>query len=353
MTPGASYTLSHRDREILKDIIHTFVASGEPVSSRAVSKHSQHNLSAASIRNTMADLEDHGLLHQPHTSAGRVPTEAAYRLYVDSLMAPERIPMRQRRYIDHELDVADAAGSLVAIASRLLSELSSQVGVVLTPGVDESMLRSADFVPLGHRRVLCVLVSQSGFVDNVVIETEGEISRTDLVRFSNYVTENFAGTSLRSIRDRLMSSMGEQRRNIDDYLRRAMDFAQQAFQEHSAPREVVVKGTSSLLGQPELADIDRVRLMLDTFADKARLANLLSLCLESGEGVRVFLGQDSEVTSELDFSLVATPYGTGATALGSLGVIGPSRMEYPRVVPLVRYLGETLSRALAREQTPS
>ena len=345
--PGQA--LDSRGREVLRDIIHTYVATGEPVSSRVLSKHAQHGVSSATIRNVMADLEDLELLRQPHTSAGRVPTEKAYRLYIENLMRMRRVSARERRYIDDQLDVAAAADDLVSIASHLLSELSSQVGVVLTPAAQDIVMRSADFVPLGGHRVLCVLVSQSGFVDNVVVETETEIERGDLVRFSNYFTEHYAGRTLREVRDLLLRTMAEERQQLDAWLRQAMAFAQQALAEQ-VKRDVLVEGASTLLGRPELSDVDRVRRMLDTFADKARLANVLSLCLEADDGVRVYLGEDSEVTSELEFSVVATPYGVDGSALGSLGVIGPSRMEYPRVVPLVRYLGETLTRALAREE---
>lgn len=346
---AAREALPDRAREILRDIIHTHIATGEPVSSRILAKHAQHHLSAATIRNVMADLEDQGLLRQPHTSAGRVPTEDAYRLYIESLMQTRQVSASERRYIDDQLDIAGAADELVSIASHLLSELTSQVGVVLTPSSEDIVLRSADFVPIGGQRVLCVLVSQSGFVDNTVIDAGAEIDRGDLVRFSNFLTDHYAGRTVREIRDELLHTMAEERRHLDAWLRHAMAFAQQALADQAAPRDVLVEGASSLLGRPEFSDLERVRRMLDTFADKARLANVLSLCLEAGDGVRVYLGEDSEVTSELEFSVVAAPYGADGTALGSLGVIGPARMEYPRVVPLVRYLGQTLTRALARE----
>lgn len=338
-------SLSARDRDILKDIIHTYVASGEPVSSRTVSKH-EHGLSAASIRNVMADLEDMGLLRQPHASAGRVPTEQAYRFYVESLMRARRLSTKDKRYIDQRLENAEGAEELIAKVGRLLSELSHQAGVVLAPAVDEVVLRSADFVPLSGERVLCVLVSEGGFVDNVVIDSEVEMTREDLLRFSNYVTEHFAGLRLREIHRRLLETMAEERQGVNHWLTRAMSFAERAL-SGADERQVVVEGATSLLDRPELSDLDRVRRMLDTLADRARLANMLSRCLESDGGVRVFMGEDSEVTQALEFSLVAAPYGRPDSPLGSLGVLGPSRMEYPRMIPLVRYLGRTLSRVLA------
>ncbi|MEM7350175.1 MAG: heat-inducible transcriptional repressor HrcA [Acidobacteriota bacterium] len=342
--------LNPRGREILKDIIYTHILSGEPVSSRAVSKHAEHSLSAASIRNVMADLEDSGWLAQPHSSAGRVPTQAAYRLYVESLMQMRRLSSRERAYIEeYLLDASNDTDHLLNAATHLLSELSDQVGVVLTPSVEEIVLKSMDFVSLGPRKVLCVMVSTSGFLDHLVIEIEDEISREELVRISNYVTSQYAGTGLLEIRDQLLRLMDAERAHVDRWLASAIDLARRAI-GGSGGQGVIIEGTSSLLGKPELADLDQVRLMLDTFADKARLVKMLNKCL-TGDGVRVFLGEDSDVTSELDFSLVATTYGVGQTTLGSLGIIGPARMEYPRMVPLVRFLGETLSRALASGST--
>lgn len=350
---GASRPLGERDREILKDIIRTYVLTGEPVSSRTLAKREQHNLSAASIRNVMADLEDDGLLRQPHTSAGRVPTEAAYRLYIDSLMRLRELPDGLKRHIEQRLAGAGRDPErLIATAGSLLSELSQQVGVVTSPAVDDIVLRSADFLPVGARRVLCVLVSQTGFIDHVVVETDEELSREDLLRLSNYVTEKFAGRPLPAVRDQLVDRMAVERAEVDLAMTRALALAQQAVAGR-ARQDVLVEGTAALLGRPELADLARVRRMLDAFADKARLVDVLSRCLESNGGVRVLLGDDTDLTSELEFSVVATAYGSrvqtrGVKTLGSLGVVGPSRMEYPRVVPLVRYLGRTLSRALSQ-----
>jgi heat-inducible transcriptional repressor len=338
--------LSPRDREILKDIVYTHILSGEPVSSRAVSKHSQHSLSAASIRNVMADLEESGLLAQPHTSAGRVPTEAAYRLYIGSLMQMRQISNRERSYIEeYLLDASNDTDHLMSAATHLLSELSDQVGVVLTPSIDEIVLKSIDFVSLGRRRVMCVMVSTTGFLDHLVIEVDEGFTREELVRISNYVTSRFSGQRLPEIRDQLLRMMDAERAHVDRWLASAIELARLAIGS-TTEKEVLVEGTTSLLDRPELADIEQIRRVFDTFADKARLVKMLNKCL-TGDGVRVFLGEDSDVTSALDFSLVATSYGVGETTLGSLGIIGPARMEYPRMVPLVRYLGETLSKALA------
>jgi heat-inducible transcriptional repressor len=311
-------TLTPRDRDILKDVILTYILTAEPVSSRSVAKHGELGLSAATIRNVMADLEEWGFLAQPHTSAGRVPTRAAYHLFIRTMMETRAIPARERRYIEENLKGVPAdADQLMEVTSHLLSELTNQVGVVVTPTWGDTVLKAVEFVPLSGRKVLCVVVSSTGFVENKVIETEEAVPREELVRTSNYLTENFTGQTLREIRDRLLRRMAEERAQMDRWLTTTLELARRGF-ELDPGQDVVVDGTSGLLNQPELSDL-----------------------------VRVLIGEDSDVTSELDFSLIATPYGVGERTLGTLGIFGPSRMEYQKIIPLVDFLGETLSRALA------
>jgi len=345
-----SRTLDKREREILKDIILTYILCAEPVSSRSVAKQGRHGLSAASIRNIMADLEELGYLRQPHTSAGRVPTGAGYHLFVESLMGSRTVPARVRRYIDEHLreTPADADG-LVAMTSHLLSELSQQVGIVLTPAMGETVLRAIDLVPLSGSRVLVVVVAESGFVDNTAVDTETVLPREELIRASNYLTENFCGKTLRQIRDELLVMMAEERAQVDQILGATLTLAKRSLDhvaDHVAEHGLLVDGTSVVLGHPELSDVGRVRQLIETFADKARLVQMLTACVQ-GEGVRVVIGEDSDLTSQLDFSLVATRYGVGGRSLGTLGIFGPSRMEYQRVIPLVHYLGKALSDVLA------
>ena len=339
--------LTARDREILRDVILTHILSAEPVSSRSVAKHGKLGLSAATIRNVMADLEEWGYLMQPHTSAGRVPTAPAYHLFIGSMMEARAVPARERRYIQENLKGGSAdSDQLVGMASHLLSELSTQVGIVVTPAMGETVLKAVDFIPVSGRKVLCVVVSSTGFIDNKVIETDEEVPREELVRISNYLTENFGGQTLRQIRERLLRLMVEEKAQMDRFLARTLELARSGFSVGET-RGVVVDGTSMLLAKPELSDMQRVRRMFEAFADKARLVKILNLCIQGG-GVRVLIGEDCDLTSELDFSVVATPYGVGDDGpLGTLGIVGPSRMDYESVIPLVNFLGETLSRALA------
>ncbi len=327
------------------DVVRTFILEGEPVSSRSVAKHQEHGVSAATIRNTMADLEEVGLLTQPHTSAGRMPTAAGYHFYIDALTPAEAPSAAEREYIDEHLQAAiERRDNIVGVAGHLLSELTHQAGVVLTPDMGGTVLQAIEFMPLSSSRVLCVLVSTNGFVDQKVVRSESALQREELVRISNYLTDNFAGITIREIRRRLLGMMTEERSEMDRLLSSAISLARVAL-ESELPPDLVVEGAAGLLEQPELGSVDRVRRLLDLFDEKARIVSLLSKIIE-GRGVRVLIGEDSDLTSELDFSLVATNYGVGGESLGSLGVFGPSRMPYQRTIPLVRYLGETLGQAL-------
>jgi len=334
-----------RDSEILRDVIHTFISSGEPVSSRTVAKLEHHGLSSASIRNVMADLEDQGLLAQPYKSAGRVPTASGYHFYIDSLMPSKAISEPNRRLIEGELQsVLSDVEKLMEVVTHLLTQLSNQIGIVVTPPVGETVLKAISFVKLSGCRTLCVMVSVGGLAENRVIETLHEMSREELVRISNYLTESFSGLTLRQIRDKLLGLMAQERAQLDEMLADAMDLAQQALGADETPG-LLVEGTEVVLGQPELSDLPRVRRLIETFTDKADLVRMLNQLI-GGEGVRVIIGEDSDLTSDLDFSLVATTYGSKEHALGSLGVFGPSRMDYQKVVPLVSFLGLTLGQTL-------
>ncbi|HSM13785.1 MAG TPA: heat-inducible transcriptional repressor HrcA [Thermoanaerobaculia bacterium] len=337
--------LSPRDREILRDVVRSYLVSGEPVSSRAVAKLERHGLSAASIRNTMADLEELGFLEQPHTSAGRVPTSAGIHLYIESMMEARDLPIEERQRIAGELAGSSAdAPRLIEIASQLLSRLSGQIGIIVTPAFGETVLEAVDLVPLSGRRVLCVVVSSTGFVEHKLIEADAEISREDLVRISNYLTESFRGLTLRSIRDRLVALMKEERAQVDLLLSRAILLASRGFETGSEPG-LRIEGASTLLASPEIGDLDRVRRILDAFAERQRLVGLLNRCLD-GNGVRVVIGEDSDVTSELGLTLVGRSYGANRGERGALGILGPARMPYDRIIPLVDFLGESLGRAL-------
>jgi heat-inducible transcriptional repressor len=340
---GGGVQLSERDREILRDVIDTYLTSGSPVSSRRVAKHPRHELSAASIRNVMADLEEMGFLQQPHSSAGRVPTTLGYHVFIDSLMQSQSPSPQDLLLIDEQL--TGEGGDLTAAASQLLSKLSCQIGIVVTPDLGSSVLRTIEFVPLSGSKVLCVSASTSGFIDHKVVEVEEPLTREQLIEVSNYLTETFSLMTMVQMRDRLVELMEDTRAQVDEMLRRAVTLAQRGLGFDDGPN-LVIEGKESLLQQPELADLARVRRLFETFNDKARVVDLLNRCLD-GDGVRVVIGEESDLTSELDFSLIVKPFRVDGHTQGGLGLFGPSRMEYPRLIPLVDYLGDRLTAALA------
>lgn len=336
--------LSARDKEILRDVVRTFILQGSPVSSRTVAKDPRLGLSAATVRNTMADLEEAGYLSQPHTSAGRVPTEAGYHVYIEELAPRTSVTAGEREAIEATLQGDGDGEELVGRAGELISHLTGQIGIVLTPAMGDTVLKNLTLVGLSGSRVLCVVVSENGFVDHKILEFERLPSPEELIRASNYLTEQFAGLTIRQARDRLVVLMAEERAQVDQLLGRALDVARTAL-VRTDDADVLVQGTSVVLTQPELADVERVRRLVDKFDDRARLVSLLNQLID-GQGVRVVIGAESDLTSDVDFSYIARAYSAGGTTLGTLGVFGPSRMEYERVIPLVDYLGERLSRAL-------
>jgi heat-inducible transcriptional repressor len=336
---------SGRDRRILEDVIRTFIHTGSPVSSRSLARMAEQRLSSASIRNVMADLEDCGYLSQPHTSAGRVPTAAGYHYYIDTLMQSRVLSSEQRRYIRGNIEqVVTDVEDLMGMVTHLLTELSQQIGIVLAPMISETIVKAVHFLNLSGRRALCVLESEGGLVEHRVVQTLQSITSEELVEISNYLTDHFSGLTLRDIRDRLLSMMADDREQINKLLTNAISLAQQALGTVDEP-DLLFEGTETVLTQPELSDIDRVRRLLETFTDKAELVRVLDQLI-GGPGTHVIIGEDSELTSDLDFSLVATTYGSTDRVLGTLGIFGPSRMEYDKVVPLVDFLGKTVSDTL-------
>lgn len=340
-----SLTPSGRDRRILEDVIRTFIQTGAPVSSRSLARMAQQNLSSASIRNVMADLEDGGYLTQPHTSAGRVPTAAGYHYYIDTLMQSRVLSPEKRQYIKGNLEqVLTDVEDLMGMVTHLLTELSQQIGIVLAPVISNTTIKAIHFLNLSGSRALCVLESEGGLVEHRVVQTRQSMAPAELVEISNYLTDHFSGHTLREIRDRLISMMADDRDQINSLLENAISLAQQALGTAEEP-ELLFEGTETVLTQPELSDIDRVRRLLETFTDKAELVRVLDQLI-GGSGTHVIIGEDSELTSELNFSLVATTYGSTDRVLGALGIFGPSRMEYDKVVPLVDFLGKTVSKTL-------
>jgi heat-inducible transcriptional repressor len=343
--------LEQRLREVLREVVRTYVASGEPVSSRSLAKSGVFKLSPASLRNVMADLEDLGYLHQPHTSAGRVPTDRGYRFFINHLMKSRRLTSSERTAIDGEVAKINELDEVMHMSSRLLSKLSDQVGVVFMPTLNHMAMRSIDLIVVAERRLMCVMVGANGVLVNKVVETEEPIEREEADRISRYLTVEFGGMTLLEMRERLGRMLQEDRARLDRIWSRTLAVSAGAVEELlPAEHELWVEGATSILNKPEFAgaDVEAMRRLLRAFEEKEKLVQILNHCMGE-EGLQILVGSESPFTGSYNFAMVAASYGAGRPA-GLVAVIGPTRMEYGRVVPLVDYLGKALGRKIEESQ---
>jgi heat-inducible transcriptional repressor len=342
--------LDTRAREVLREIIMQHVATGEAISSRTLAKCGRFQLSPASLRNVMADLEDLGYLQHPHTSAGRVPTDLGYRFFIDHLMRSRTLTQRERETIDDQVSHANEIDEVLHLASRVLSRLSDQVGVIFMPTLLQFTVRSMDFVSVADNKIMCILVGQNGVVVNKIIETRLPFTRDELQKISRFITAEFTGMRLDSIRRRLIRMTEEERAMHDGMMQKTITLGIEAVND-VAPleHELYVEGTASILTKPEFADAVSMRKTFLALQEKEKLVEILNSCL-SEEGLQILIGSESNFTQVYNFSLVARRYGTQAAPLGMVGIIGPMRMEYARMAPLVDYLGLALSRKIEEEQ---
>lgn len=342
--------LDTRAREVLREIIMQHVATGEAISSRSLAKCGRFQLSPASLRNVMADLEDLGYLQQPHTSAGRVPTDRGYRFFIDNLMRSRTLSQREREMIDDQVSHANEIDEVLHLASRVLSRLSDQVGVIFMPTLLQFTIRSMDFVAVADSKIMCILVGQNGVVVNKIIETRQPFTRDELQNISRYITVEFSGMTLDTIRRRLIRMTEEERARNDSLLRKTISLGIEAVNDVSPlEHELYVEGAASILTKPEFSDAISLRKTFLALQEKEKLVEILNSCL-SEEGLQILIGSESNFTQVYNFSIVARRYGTQAAPLGMVGIIGPMRMEYARMAPLVDYLGLALSRKIEEEQ---
>ncbi len=335
-----------RAEEILKRVIVNYILTGEPVGSRTIAKLSREGLSPASVRNVMADLEETGFLAQPHTSAGRIPTDKGYRYYVDGLLDPVRLSQRDKTLIDESLSrVASEFGEAMEIIPKILSRLSRHVGYVITPPIREAVLKHIEFVSLQEKRVLCVFVDRSGVVSHRMIEVEEEYAQADLDRAGRYLVEEFTGLTLGDIRARLVGLMVQEKAAFDVLLKSVVNLGTRYLNAEQDERRLVLEGTTNIMKHPEFADMDTMRRLFETFEEKQHLVNLLDRCLDA-PGVRIVIGSETDDPALKNLALVASPYQVDERSSGIVGLLGPTRMEYERAVALVDYISRLLSSLL-------
>jgi heat-inducible transcriptional repressor len=351
VTEQGKQALDERAREVLKEIVRVHAETGRPVSSRALAKLKRLHASSATLRNIMADLTDAGYLSQPHTSAGRVPTERGYRFYVRSLMRPREVTSNQRQMVSVDLTGAGHDPQLLYPAvSRLLSKLTGEVGVVIAPDARRAVVREIRFMPLGRDRALAVQVGEGDLVLTRVIETHGRWDAPRLERAGNYLTAEFGGTTLAAMRARILSNLREERVRVDAQLFETLALARNALSPR-ADIDVYTEGARHLLEHNEILEPATLKRVYRALEEKEDLVELLDRCLE-GEGPHVVIGGESHLTAENPLSAVFTRYGGENQPPGVLGIVGSVRMAYPRVIPLVEFLGRALSEKLTESGEP-
>ena len=333
--------LDDRARLLMKALVERYIADGQPVGSRTLSRASGLELSPATIRNVMSDLEDLGLIVSPHTSAGRIPTARGYRLFVDTMLTVARGQLAA-----HSL-APDQPQKVISNAANLLSSLSQFVGVVIAPR-RSSVFRHIEFLRLSERRLLVIIVSPDGDVQNRVIYTELDYSQPQLIEAANYLNANYVGMAIEQVRERLKKEVESLRSEIATLMQAAVTINTEAIAQ--AQDEVVISGERNLLALSDFSsDMGQLRRAFELFEQKAQLMRLLDVAGQA-EGVRIFIGGESQVVPFEDLSIVSAPYEVDGQVVGTLGVIGPTRMAYDRMIQIVDITSKLVSNALSHNK---
>jgi heat-inducible transcriptional repressor len=337
--------LSPRSRHILEAIVEDYIATAEPVGSSAVARRHDLTLSPATVRNVMANLEELGLLTSLHTSSGRIPTEKAYRFYVDSLIALRQVTRDEKKQIIQRCRQSGAGVTdILKETSRALSSLSNYMGIVVAPSFTADVFRHIEFILLAPNRVLAILVSRNGTVQNKLVETEKSFTQDDLVKMGNYLNELMQGLTISQARELILSEMKSEKNRYDSLMSQALQISEQAVT--AGADDVFLEGQSRILEQPEFSDVSRMREIYRTFEEKGYLLQLLSGCM-SAEGVHIYIGSETPLSRSAGVSMITSRFVTGSNTVGMLGVIGPTRMGYSSVIPIVDYTAKLVSRMLS------
>jgi heat-inducible transcriptional repressor len=339
--------LDKRAQILLKTLIERYIAEGEPIGSRTLSKYSGLDLSPATIRNVMSDLEEAGLISSPHTSAGRIPTPLGYRFFVDTLLVIRQLESGELRSLEGQLQ-PDNPQRVIQAASLLLSQLTQFAGVVMTPRRRAITFRQVEFLRLSEKRVLLIVVTPEGDVQNRILFTDREYAPGELIEAANFINQNYSGQSFEDVRARLQHELREIRQDVIQLMTAAVDAGSQALAQQGEP--YVISGERNLLGTRDLTqDMTRLKQLLELFERKTSLVQILDISLR-GQGVQIFIGGESGFVAPDDVSVVTSPYRVNGEVVGTVGVIGPTRMAYERVIPIVDVTAKLLSNALTLQR---
>ena len=347
-TKRRSTEIGEREQQLLKLLIESYLEDGSPVASKALASTGEIRVSSATVRNIMADLESLGLVFSPHTSAGRIPTQRGLRFFVDSLISVQPVDAQSVRAIRGELNPDLAPNELVESASIMLSHITNMAGVVTMPRPEQVALRQVEFLPLSGGRVLVILVVNDREVQNRVIHTDRDYDESELTQAANFINAQFTGKSLASIRGDILESMQSDKDKLDALMQTTLDVASKAFLPRDEESDYIVSGETNLVSN--LSNIDEVRELFDAFAEKNAIVHLLDRCLDT-EGIQLFIGEESGYRLLDEYSLISARYEVNGEVAGVLGVVGPTRMAYEKVIPVVDVTARLLGAAMASDRT--
>lgn len=337
--------LSERAQHLLKSLVEHYIRDGRPVGSRTLARELGLELSPATIRNVMADLEELGFLRSPHTSAGRVPTARGYRFFVDSLLQIKPLERQEVEILRRHLDPHQNTTDLVQSVSSLLSGITRLAGVVMVPRRDSHALRQVEFLSLSDNRVLTILVVNEREVQNRIIHTQRSYTAVELQQAANYLNAEFAGKDIHQVREDLLRDMRSTRETMNQLMQVVIEVADKVFKTDALEEDYILAGETNLMGLTELADLEKLRQLFDAFNRKRDILHLLDQCLHA-EGVHIFIGEEAGFDVLEECSVVTSAYSIEDKVLGVLGVIGPTRMAYERVIPIVEVTAKLLASAL-------
>ena len=347
MTSPQSTTLNERTQSVLNWLVSKYIEEGTPVGSRTLARDTDLSLSPATIRNVMSDLESYGLISAPHTSAGRVPTAQGYRFFINSVLKTRPINQQAVENLTDRFDGVTDPNKILSSATELLSQITSFAGIVSTPDSSAVNIRQIEFLKLSEQRVLAILVTEDGQVQNKVLSAHREYSETELVEAANYFNAEYSTKSLDGVRAQLADHMTRDRSSMHREMRTVVNMAGQFFSDDTVNKDnVLVSGENNLLAIPEFGELDKLRSLFDTLKTKQVLFDLLQKSMYT-EGVNIFIGEESGYESFRDCSVIAAPYHVDNKRVGVLGVIGPTRMQYEEVISAVDVTAKLVGSALS------
>ena len=337
--------LNERSLFLFKSLVDHFINDGQPVGSRTLARDLGLDISAATIRNVMSDLEDLGLLHSPHTSAGRIPTARGYRYFVDTLLRVGDIGNEEIQRMAEEMEMVNNTHNLMQRTSLMLSDITHLASVVMLPRIEQSTLNQVEFVSLSDNRILVIFVMSDNEIQNRIIHTARKFSASELEQAANYLNKMFTGKDLHDIRKYMLDELEGMKENVNKLMQAAIEMAQQAIHTNPQDGDYVLAGETNLMGVSGWDDIERLKRLFDAFNQKRDILHLLEHSINA-KGVQIFIGEESGYEVLDDCSIITSPYESEGHILGVLGVIGPTRMDYERVIPIVDLTAKMLGSAL-------